>query len=175
MNKNARNVWLGISVFVFLMGLCMILWAETALGVLCYVTGGVLVAAAIVQALLQWKTAKDGGAGNGYISAMLLLLFGLLFLLRKDAAMQFWGFLLGALLIVDCLFKGGIAMQLKKAGKKAWVRTILVAAALLVCGVLMLFVPAEPTANHIVLIGIALCLDAIADVWAFVDCKRLLK
>lgn len=171
MNKSLRNVWLGVSIFAILVGLCMIVWPSASRDFLCYSVGAALVIAALVQAILQWQSTKESGSVSGYFSAILLLLFGLLLLLRKDAALSIWGFVWGALLVLDSLYKAGIALQLKKWGRSSWIRTIIVAIALLICGIIMLFAPAQATAAATVLIGIALVLNAAANIWAYIDSR----
>ena len=173
MNRSLRNVWLGISIFLLLIGLAMVIWPKSSQAALCYIIGGVLVLAGIVQAFLQWKGGKEDGAVGGYISAVLLFLAGLLVLLRKDAVLQMWSLIMGALLILDGLYKANIAFRLKKVANKAWKRSLIVTAALLICGVLMIFAPVVTTTAITVLIGIAVALDGAANIWAYIDSRTL--
>jgi uncharacterized membrane protein HdeD (DUF308 family) len=173
MSKNLRNVWLGISIFVLLVGLALIIWPTGSQNVLCYIVGAVLMLAGIVQAFLHWKDGKNSNAISAYISAVLLFLIGLLLLLRKDAFLQMWSLIMGALLIIDSLYKLNIALHLKKAALKSWKRSLIVTAVLLVCGVLMIFAPSQSTKAITVLIGIALVLDAGANIWAYIDSNKI--
>ena len=105
-------------IFVFLVGLCLVIWSSQAGEILLKALGVFLILSAVI-------TVVYGLATNSYVdlkgmslislsSAVLFLVVGLLLLLKTGFFMEFIGFVLGVLLVLYGLLQLYVAVRNSK-------------------------------------------------------------
>ena len=156
-------------VFVFLVGLCLVIWSSQAGEILLKALGVFLILSSVI-------TVVYGLATNSYMdlkgmslisiaSAVLFLVVGLFLLLKTGFFMEFIGFVLGILLAIYGLLQLVVAVRNSKGIKdRFWF--FLVPALIFVAGIVFCFFPRY---------NISVLLLGASEIWMAFKVKALAK
>ena len=170
MNKTVKYTWLGISLFGILVGLAMVIWPSTSLKVICYITGITAILFGVLQFVLQWRIDSKEAFSGRYLLAILLVIAGILLLIRTVAVLMLF---LGALVLIDSLFKFRLAFLMKRERVSNWKTIMIISAISTLAGILMLFVPGSTAEWLAILIGIGVMLNCAINIWVYLISQKL--
>ena len=165
-------------VFVFLVGLCLVIWSSQAGEILLKALGVFLILSSVI-------TVVYGLATNSYMdlkgmslisiaSAVLFLVVGLFLLLKTGFFMEFIGFVLGILLAIYGLLQLVVAVRNSKGIKdRFWF--FLVPALIFVAGIVFCFFPRYNISVLCIVFGICLMLLGASEIWMAFKVKALAK
>jgi uncharacterized membrane protein HdeD (DUF308 family) len=100
---------------------------------------------------------------------------GLFILLKPDALIAIYGILAGIALMLDAAIKIQMAFDLKRMGYVMWYVTLIFALVMGVFGIILVFNPFTAADALAVFVGIALMLDGVINLWAYMQLKRNYK
>ena len=95
------------------------------------------------------------------VSGILLMVFGIIILLRPSSLMNFVTIVLGLYILADGVFKIQIALDARGFGIRRWWLILIAAVAAGGFGLLLILKPDAGMATAMVLLGVALVLDAL--------------
>lgn len=165
-------------VFVFLVGLCLVIWSSQAGEILLKALGVFLILSSVI-------TVVYGLATNSYVdlkgmslisiaSAVLFLVVGLFLLLKTGFFMEFIGFVLGILLALYGLLQLVVSVRNSKGIKdRFWF--FLVPALIFVAGIVFCFFPKYNISVLCIVFGICLMLLGASEIWMAIKVKALAK
>ena len=171
-----RSVIRGL--FVFLVGLCLVIWSTQAGEILLKALGVFLILSSVI-------TVVYGLATNSYVdlkgmslisiaSAVLFLVVGLFLLLKTSFFMEFIGFVLGILLAIYGLLQLVVAVRNSKGIKdRFWF--FLVPALIFVAGIVFCFFPRYNISVLCIIFGICLMLLGASEIWMSIKVRALAK
>lgn len=171
-----RSVIRGL--FVFLVGLCLVIWSTQAGEILLKALGVFLILSSVI-------TVVYGLATNSYVdlkgmslisiaSAVLFLVVGLFLLLKTSFFMEFIGFVLGILLALYGLLQLVVSVRNSKGIKdRFWF--FLVPALIFVAGIVFCFFPRYNISVLCIIFGICLMLLGASEIWMSIKVRALAK
>ncbi|MBO7561333.1 MAG: DUF308 domain-containing protein [Bacteroidales bacterium] len=171
-----RSVIRGL--FVFLVGLCLVIWSTQAGEILLKALGVFLILSSVI-------TVVYGLATNSYVdlkgmslisiaSAVLFLVVGLFLLLKTGFFMEFIGFVLGILLALYGLLQLVVSVRNSKGIKdRFWF--FLVPALIFVAGIVFCFFPRYNISVLCIIFGICLMLLGASEIWMSIKVRALAK
>ena len=171
-----RSVIIGL--FVFLVGLWLVIWSTQAGEILLKALGVFLILSSVI-------TVVYGLATNSYVdlkgmslisiaSAVLFLVVGLFLLLKTSFFMEFIGFVLGILLALYGLLQLVVSVRNSKGIKdRFWF--FLVPALIFVAGIVFCFFPRYNISVLCIIFGICLMLLGASEIWMSIKVRALAK
>lgn len=172
MSKSFRNSMILSSVVLLLLGLTLIIWPTASQRIICFVAGALCVVIGLSRIIAQWKLSRDFGFQISYLFGILVLLVGLLLIIKADAMIALFGTLVGLVLTVDSIVKLQMSFQMRALSLPRWSAHAISAAVLLVIGIVLLFDPFSGAKAMATCMGVALLIDAIANLWTVIDMRK---
>lgn len=158
--KNLKWNLLLTSLFYLLLGAFLLVRPGTALSVVCYALGGVVLACAIVQ-LIRYFTME-----HSIWSSQLTLVFGLVCLglggfliLRSDIVIRVLPVVFGVFVVFDSLGRLQNALELRRCQYESWKGFMLLAVLSVVLGAVMIFNPFTTMQTLVMAIGAILIIE----------------
>lgn len=164
--KSAKWMYSISSLLLCVLGLVMIIWPALSARIVCYLFGGVMI---FYGATKLW----------GYFSrdiyrlafqfdlalGILLCIMGLILILHPNAIIAVLPVVIGLIVLIDGVFKVQTAFDAKRFGLREWWLILLGAVLCIGLGLLLLSDPFEGSSWLMVLVGIALMVDGVQNLF----------
>ncbi len=167
--QKSKIAYVIMSVLLFAVGLCLIIWPALITKVICYVIGSIALIAGIIELVIFFaRDISVRTVSYSLIIGFLLSIFGLILLLKPDNSAVFFSMLFGVFIIIDSVLKLQTSFELRNLGVLRWWVNLLLALASAVLGVLLVINPFATTNILFVFMGISLVVDALENIWTVI-------
>ena len=148
-------------IFIFA-GIFLLLKPETAINIVCYVLGIILVLWGVVS-IIQFFSDKNSTnyLSLSFIFGAFVFIFGIIILIKPTIIASIVPLLLGVWMIINGVTKLSYSLSIYKASKN--ILSIVGAILIVVFGVTLIFNPFEGAKGLVQIIGIALIIYSILD------------
>ena len=171
-----KNYMLVLAILYALLGLVLLIWPLDAQIVIYWIlaVGCMLYG---VYCLLSYFTGKNlpGVLRYGLFVGVIFILLGLVLAIWSQGLIAAFGVVVGIAIIIDSIFRLQIAMEIKRKGGRRWFIMLILALALLVLGVVLLFNPVETAIAATRFAGVLLLINGLADLFGIIFASMLLK
>lgn len=153
-----NKIVIAIASIVF--GILLVMWQRQAVDFIIWVLGLILVVCAVIFALMfVFKKEKIPGL---IVAAILMAIFGAFFLIKPDAIVVVFPFIMGIILVLSGLLDVGNALSLPK-GAKGKTGVVIVSLLIVALGVLCMFHPGFMADVMILCIGLFFLFNGVFD------------
>lgn len=160
--KTVKITYSIMSVCLIVLGLIFIIDPRMSLGVLCKISGAVLIGYGIVKFagyftkdLFQLAFQFDLALG------IVSVVFGLALLFKTNNVIEILSISIGIFMLVDSTLKIQTAIDAKRFGVDKWWLILVMSLVVAVIGILLLIEPFTATDIVMIIIGLNFCLDGI--------------
>ena len=169
-----------MSILYLGLGIFLLLVPGTALNIVCYALGGVVLACAAVQ-LIRYFAVERGVFQSQLtlISGLVCLGLGAFLIIRSDIVMRILPIVFGLFVIFDSLGRIQNALELRRCEYPSWKGFLLLAVLSIVLGVIMIVDPFGTMETLVMAIGVILIvegsLNLLSALYTVIAVKRFLK
>ena len=169
-----------MSVLYLGLGIFLVMKPGTALNIVCYALGGVVLACAAVQ-LIRYFVVERGVFQSQLtlISGIVCLALGAFLLLRSDIVVSVLPVVFGLFVIFDSLGRIQNALELRRCEYPSWKGFLLLAVLSIALGVIMIVDPFGTMETLVMAIGVILIvegsLNLLSALYTVIAVKRFLK
>ena len=149
-----------MSILYLGLGIFLLMVPGTALNIVCYALGGVVLACAVVQ-LVRYFAVERGVFQSQLtlISGIICLALGAFLLLRSDIVVSILPIVFGLFVIFDAIGRVQNALDLRRCGYDSWKGFLLLPVLSVVLGVIMIANPFGAMETLVMAIGIILIIE----------------
>ncbi len=149
-----------MSILYIALGVFLLAVPGTALNIVCYALGGVVLACAAVQ-LIRYFTTEHGlfQSQLTLISGVVCLALGAFLIIRSDIVIKILPIVFGLFVIFDSLGRVQNALELRRCDYGSWKGFLLLALLSIVLGVIMIIDPFGAVETLVMAIGVILILE----------------
>lgn len=165
-----------ISIVLFALGFFLVIYPELSQLIICKAVGIALCVWGVLRLITYFSMAKEEIFGSfGLVQGISLLAFGLFFVMKPEVIAMFFGTILAIVIIIDGILKlqYGIEFCHMKADKW-WIEAV-VAAFMVVMGVIALFNPFDSSVALMIFIGIVLMVEGVSDLISIIRISAFVK
>ncbi|MBE6896021.1 MAG: hypothetical protein E7477_02865 [Ruminococcaceae bacterium] len=167
--QKSRIAYFIMSVLLFAVGLCLIIWPSFITKVICYIIGSIALIAGIIELVIFFvRDISVKTVSYSLIIGFLSSIFGLILLLKPDNSAVFFSMLFGVFIIIDSVLKLQTSFELRNLGVLRWWVNLILALASAVLGVLLVINPFATTNILFIFMGISLVVDALENIWTVI-------
>ncbi len=150
-----------LSVIYLALGLVLLMWPEAVKNAICYVIGGIVALAGIVQ-IVRFLAVRERlfFAPITLIFGIVCLALGLFLIVRSDIVWTVLPIVFGLFVIFDSILRIQNALELKRSAAASWWMFLLLALLSIALGVVMIYDPFGSTDLLIMAIGVILLVEA---------------
>ena len=161
MGKKLKWNLIVMSVLYLALGIFLLMVPGTALNVVCYALGGVVLLGAVIQ-LVRYFLVERGifQSQLTLISGLVCLALGGFLILRSDIVVRILPIVFGLLVIFDSLGRVQNALELRRCGYGSWKGFLLLALLSVVLGVVMIVDPFGAMETLVMAIGVILIIES---------------
>ena len=169
-----------MSILYLGLGIFLLLVPGTALNIVCYALGGVVLACAAVQ-LIRYFAVERGVFQSQLtlISGLVCLGLGAFLIIRSDIVMRILPIVFGLFVIFDSLGRIQNALELRRCEYPSWKGFLLLAVLSIALGVIMIVDPFGTMETLVMAIGVILIvegsLNLLSALYTVIAVKRFLK
>ena len=160
MGKKLKWNLIMMSVLYLALGIFLLMVPGTALNVVCYALGGVVLLGAVIQ-LVRYFLVERGifQSQLTLISGLVCLALGGFLILRSDIVVRILPIVFGLFVIFDSLGRVQSALELRRSGYGSWKGFLLLALLSVVLGVVMIVDPFGAMETLVMAIGVILIIE----------------
>ena len=160
MGKKLKWNLIVMSVLYLALGIFLLMVPGTALNVVCYALGGVVLLGAVIQ-LVRYFLVERGifQSQLTLISGLVCLALGGFLILRSDIVVRILPIVFGLFVIFDSLGRVQSALELRRCGYGSWKGFLLLALLSVVLGVVMIVDPFGAMETLVMAIGVILIIE----------------
>ncbi|MGN0316713.1 MAG: HdeD family acid-resistance protein [Lachnospira sp.] len=167
--KEIKNEMIIISLALLVLGVFMIIFPETSQELLCRSIGIVLCIWGVFRLIAYFKTAgQEVLASFGLVQGVSLLAFGIFFVMKPDLIATLFGVALAILIIIDGVLKLQYAVEFYHLKTELWWVELIVAAVVIIMGIIALLNPFSATSTLMIFMGILFVIEGITDLIAII-------
>ena len=161
MGKKLKWNLIVMSVLYLALGIFLLMVPGTALNVVCYALGGVVLLGAVIQ-LVRYFLVERGifQSQLTLISGLVCLALGGFLILRSDIVVRILPIVFGLFVIFDSLGRVQSALELRRCGYGSWKGFLLLALLSVVLGVVMIVDPFGTMETLVMAIGVILIIES---------------
>lgn len=180
MGKKLKWNLIVMSVLYVALGVFLLMVPGTALNVVCYALGGVVLACAVMQ-LVRYFMAERSLFRSQLILASGLVCLGLgaFLILRSDIVVRILPIVFGLFVIFDSLGRVQNALELRRCGYASWKGFLLLPLLSIVLGVVMILDPFATMETLVMAIGVILVVEGainlLSALYTALAVRRFLK
>ena len=162
------------------LGIFLVMKPGTALNIVCYALGGVVLACAAVQ-LIRYFVVERGVFQSQLtlISGLVCLALGVFLLLRSDIVVSILPIVFGLFVIFDSLGRIQNALELRRCEYSSWKIFLLLAVLSVVLGIVMVVDPFGTMETLVMAIGLILILEGalnlLSALYTMLAVRRFIK
>lgn len=129
------------SLVAVAIGIVLVLYPDASFSVFSKVLGIALIAISIIK-IIEYVVQKgnEDFFNNGLIFGLMGILFGVVIIIKQDLLQNIINLLIGCWIIYSSLMRFTFAIRLKTLQSKAWIPMLIIAVAILVCGISIVFI-----------------------------------
>ena len=162
-----------ISIALFVLGLFLTIFPEVSQIIICRAVG-------IVWGVLRLMTyfrmsREDVFVSFGLVQGISLLAFGIFFVMRPEAIAVFFGTAIAIIIIIDGILKLQYAIEFYHMEAQRWWIEAIVAALMVVMGVVALFNPFGSSTVLMMFVGIVLMVEGLSDLISIIRISSFIK
>jgi uncharacterized membrane protein HdeD (DUF308 family) len=160
--KNLKWNLVLLSVLYLALGTFLLLQPGTALNVVCYALGALVLLCAAVQ-LVRYFVAERGlfQSQITLVSGIVCLALGAFLILRSDVVIRILPILFGLFVVFDSLGRIQSALELRRCQYSSWKGVLLLALLSVALGVIMIVNPFGTMETLVMAIGIILLIEGV--------------
>ncbi len=180
MGKKLKWNLILMSVLYLALGIFLLLVPGTALNVVCYALGAVVLICAVVQ-LVRYFVVERGifQSQLTLISGLVCLGLGAFLIIRSDIVVRILPIVFGLFVIFDSLGRIQNALELRRCNYESWKGFLLLALLSIALGVVMILNPFGTMETLVMAIGIILiiegALNLLSALYTVIAVKRFMK
>ena len=180
MGKKLKWNLILMSVLYLALGIFLLMVPGTALNVVCYALGAVVLACAVVQ-LVRYFAVERGifRSQLTLISGLVCLGLGAFLIIRSDIVVRILPIVFGLFVIFDSLGRIQNALELRRCNYDSWKGFLLLAVLSIVLGVVMILNPFGTMETLVMAIGVILiiegALNLLSALYTVIAVKRFIK
>ena len=180
MGKKLKWNLILMSVLYLALGIFLLMVPGTALNVVCYALGAVVLACAVVQ-LVRYFAVERGifQSQLTLISGLVCLGLGAFLIIRSDIVVRILPIVFGLFVIFDSLGRIQNALELRRCNYDSWKGFLLLAVLSIVLGVMMILNPFGTMETLVMAIGVILiiegALNLLSALYTVIAVKRFIK
>ena len=150
------------SILFIIAGLFLLLRPETAINIICYILGVILLISGVVY-IIQFFSDKssDSYLSISFIFGAFLFIFGIIILIRPDIIASIIPLLVGVWMLINGVTKLSYALTINKVNRTTL--SIVGSIIIIIIGILLIFNPFEGAKNLVRIIGISFIFYSIID------------
>lgn len=176
MIKKVKNSLIVTSVVFFIIGVIMIIFPEKVSDFTCYLIASMFIFIGVSGIVMYAKTQpKTPYISSTLILAILLGAFGLYIFLNPRSFISFIPLVFGIFLVADSISKLSAAIDLKKMNYSGWWHMLISAFIVLGLGLLIIVNPFKAISLSIMIIGIILIYDSLANIFTVYSYSNAVK
>lgn len=163
LSKSKRSLFLA-GCFAVAVGLCLLIWPEILVAILCYLIGTGLLIFGLVKVVSYFVKHSKGDADSRYDLAFGLFfsICGILFVGQPHTIVNVIQTILGLVILADAALKFQAAIDAKHFSASNWWFLLVLSAVTAAVGVLLVWDPFG--ASMMVLLGVALLVDGLQNI-----------
>lgn len=174
--KIVKNAYNCLAVSLIILGLILLFWPKATLGLICKISGMVLLVYGIIKILGyftkdMFQLAFQFDLGLGIVS----IIFGLVMLFRTKNLVDVVCSLVGIFTLVEASLKIQTAVEAKRFGIQKWWIILALALVVAIVGILLIIMPWKTTEVVIRLIGMNLCLHGLLNLWVIQNTVKIIR
>ena len=180
MGKKLKWNLILMSILYLALGIFLLMVPGTALNIVCYALGGVVLACAAVQ-LIRYFVVERGVFQSQLtlISGLVCLGLGAFLIIRSDIVVRILPIVFGLFVIFDSLGRIQNALELRRCEYSSWKGFLLLAVLSIVLGIVMILDPFGTMETLVMAIGVILiiegALNLLSALYTVIAVKRFLK
>lgn len=180
MGKKLKWNLILMSVLYLALGIFLLLVPGTALNVVCYALGAVVLICAVVQ-LVRYFVVERGifQSQLTLISGLVCLGLGAFLIIRSDIVVRILPIVFGLFVIFDSLGRIQNALELRRCNYESWKGFLLLALLSIALGVVMILNPFGTMETLVMAIGVILiiegALNLLSALYTVIAVKRFMK
>ena len=160
-----------ISIALFVLGLFLTIFPEVSQIIICRAVGIALCVWGVLRLMTYFRMSReDVFVSFGLVQGISLLAFGIFFVMRPEAIAVFFGTAIAIIIIIDGILKLQYAIE----SQRWWIEAI-VAALMVVMGVVALFNPFGSSTVLMMFVGIVLMVEGLSDLISIIRISSFIK
>lgn len=175
MTKTYKTGMIAAAILYMIVGLVLIIWPEAARAVICYVLGAALLIYGLYRIAAYFFRELPMQLQFGVAIGVACVVAGLLLLFKAGFVVTVFGVIIGAILIVDAIFRLQNALDIRRMGGRHFTPLLICALVMLVFGVVLLFNPFAAVITATIIGGVVLLLDGCLTLWSVIESSKLVS
>ncbi len=174
--KKSGYTTLLTSIVAIAIGILLVLFANETMVFISRVLGIALIIISIIK-IIEYVVQKgnEDFFNNGLILGLMGILLGVVIIIKQDLLQNILNLVIGCWIIYSSLMRFSFSIRLKTLNSKAWIPMLVIAIAILCCGICVVFIPDLIIKTlGIIIIAYAL-MDIIESITLIFNIKRLEK
>lgn len=165
-----------ISIVLFALGLFLVVFPEISQLIICKAVGIALCVWGVLRLITYFSMVrKEIFASFGLVQGISLLAFGLFFVMKPEVIAMFFGTILAIVIIIDGILKLQYGIEFYRMEADKWWIEAVVAALMVVMGVIALFNPFDSSVALMIFIGIVLMVEGVSDLISIIRISAFVK
>ena len=157
-----------ISIALFVLGLFLTIFPEVSQIIICRAVGIALCVWGVLRLMTYFRMSReDVFVSFGLVQGISLLAFGIFFVMRPEA--------IAVLIIIDGILKLQYAIEFYHMEAQRWWIEAIVAALMVVMGVVALFNPFGSSTVLMMFVGIVLMVEGLSDLISIIRISSFIK
>ncbi len=171
--RRIKGSWIATSLLSVLVGLVFTIWPEVVANAANYILGGIILVVGIIYlALSFWSKKGSILTGFGMIFSVILIVIGVFMILKPEFVLSLFPMIVGGIIVIHGLLDLKHSIELATFKYRFWWVALIIAAATIGLGVLLLFNPFSAVTLAFRIIGVILIVDGVSDFWIGFQVKR---
>ena len=155
------------SVFYLAFGLCLLLVPDQTVNIICKIVFGLVMIASGIYHIVIYTAEKEKATILDLFTGVIVMVLGIFLFFTPQIVIKILPYLLGALVLVDSIWKIKGSYRLKKAQRGRWKIILIGCLVFIALGVSMLLYSFLSVTRMILFSGIILTADGVADIVIF--------
>ena len=152
------------SVFYLAFGLCLLLVPDQTVNIICKIVFGLVMIASGIYHIVIYTAEKEKATILDLFTGVIVMVLGIFLFFTPQIVIKILPYLLGALVLVDSIWKIKGSYRLKKAQRGRWKIILIGCLVFIALGVSMLLYSFLSVTRMILFSGIILTADGVADI-----------
>lgn len=164
--KNVKKDMILVTIFQLLAGILLLVFSDSVVRLVSYICAAVLLVYGIMHAMTYFK--QEAGAASGQydlVKGIIGIAAGVILLVKPGILSGILFTILAIVIILDSVTKLQDALDLRKLNYQNWWIMMLLAVAMAVMGLVILFNPFGTASMLISFAGAVLVINAAVDLW----------
>lgn len=171
--RRFKGSWIASSLLSILVGLVFTIWPEVVVNAANYILGGIILVVGIIYlALSFWSKKGSIWTGFGMIFSVILIVIGVFMILKPEFVLSLFPMIVGGIIVIHGLLDLKHSIELATFKYRFWWIGLIISAATIGLGVLLLFNPFSAVTLAFRIIGVILIVDGVSDFWIGFQVKR---